>query len=1086
MGSQIGSPGLLERPGLATRNLLVGDYESAFEAMFQPQNLTPKQRDAFLADHGLDKGPWRHVFTALTNPILIISLAVAYKFPVASAKNMFAVKDRIAAMSQRLPFMGKLASMQALFRGTGVPEAYGGVVRDVWDFRSGYSEMMSSVLQKFQKQVGRLPTQREQYVVSAWLDGLHKPLRGWKGEKGLVTIGKAASRYVVPEVGALMPGLEAKMGQPLLQLGRDFRGILDDMWGKTYGSIQNRTQLMRTIQRLEKKGTVDELTLAMRQYIQDPTKPMDYFPHRMMQNEEDFRKLMEAMTTPAGVRAFAGQAGRKTTKWVGTEAMKRKFAMNPSVQELKQLGPELVDPHALERMEDIIKYRTLAAARSSGKFADGTLKKMEKLTLGQIQEHYPTQMSRVEAQEFSGLLSESRPAPYSLKLLPVMSEYTHTSGSMYAWTTKAGADKLSGGERLSNLVDELKTVHKTTGSAAAGMRVDMLENTYIPMALGRGTFRSALKAQHWDQGMYRLGVWIKNPKVERIFGKKLTDTLAKQLTEAHGAFSYINLNQQAAGYFYLSTLGMNPASAMKNLLQLVLTTGPTLGTGTTIAGINSAMRKSHKYFAGRLGPRQLGHDEAVRFAFPEYGKSGLAASPIMDQVLQNTLQNAGNIAALPTGGVTNISKKISRAMMSLFTASENAVRLSTWEAGLIHAKRARMPMADATKFAARLVEETQFLTGPQNTPYWLVDKAPLVRQLAQFPLRFLEFATHTAFNLGVTEIDPVSGKARNLLGKNPGTFARMIAGSIIAMELGNAVGVDLEQALISGAMPTFQEGREGAFGGFPIIPPAFQVAGNIAMGVTTGDFTEAMRTTPLLIPGGVGTFRAMGLIPGVPFDLGQRASQLFERTYADYKQPAPDGRIAVYSGADTLRGFYSPWELVKQGIGIRSGDMRSEQELLSLLVKNRDSIRDARKSFLDARLQNNASGAQSIAERFEKQFGFVLPVTEQDLEAMQVRRRVTRLEQVVRTLPPGDIRDHYIQLISSTLGASGQALLGIDPMLLGEAKPTREAARQPSGAGPISGPAANPRGPYRTGPFDQVNPRTVGRQPLPPTSRFGF
>jgi hypothetical protein len=544
----------------------------------------------------------------------------------------------------------------------------------------------------------------------------------------------------------------------------------------------------------------------------------------------------------------------------------------------------------------------------------------------------------------------------------------------------------------------------------------------------------------------------------------------------------LNLSQRAAGYFYLSTLGMNPASALKNMLQLVLTTGPAIGYRTTIAGMNQAMKKSHKYFAVRLGPRKLSHSDAIRAAWPEYGRSGIAGAPITDEVLNNAFQNAHNIAALPTGKLAGTSQKIQAAMMSMFTASETAVRLTTWEAGILHARRARMPAEAAHTFAARLVEETQFLTGPQNTPYFLVDKNPLVRQLAQFPLRMLEFATHTAFNLVATSIDPKTGKPMNVLGKNPGTFARMIAGAILAMELGQAIGVDPSDALLGGAMQTFQEGREGAFGGFPVIPPAFQVAGNVASGLSSGDFTEMMRTTPLLVPGGVEAFRAMGLVPGVPHDLGQRAAELFGRTYADYSQPAPDGRIAVYSGAGSLKGFYTPWDLVKTGMGIKHGDMQAEQELMVLLSKNRDQIREVRKDYLDARYRNDASGAQSIAERFQRQFGTPLSVTEKDMEAMQVRRRVSRLEQLVRTLPPGPVREQYVQLIAATLGASGESLLGIDPMLLSEPKPVRETAR--FGGSPQQ--AANPRGPYKTGPFDQVNPSTVGRQALPRTSRFGF
>jgi hypothetical protein len=992
---------------------------------------------------------------------------------------MFVVKDKIAAMTKRFPIIGKLASMQGLYRGTGVPEVYGGIVRDIWDFRARYAGTMSTSLRRFRDSTGRLPTQKEQIMVSAWLDGLHEPLRGWKGRDGVVTIGKGTSRAVVPGVGALMPGLEAKMGAPVRRLAQDFRVTLDTMWDESFGTIEKRKQVYRAIQEMEKKGVVDEMTSSMKEYVKNPKKIDRYFPHRIVQSEEDFRLIMEEMTSKAGTRGYAARAARKTTRWVSPEAQKRKFGMNPSIPELKQLGPELVDFQELAKMEEIIKYRTLARARVEGVgIAEQTLRKFDGLSLGQIQEHYPKLMNAREAQIFAGVLSTARPTPYSLKLLPVMSSYAHSSGSMYGWTIREG------GVKLMEQVHTLKALaaQRGVGSANAAMRAEMLENTYIPMALGRGTYKGALRAQSWDQSLYQLAGWVKSPKVEKILGKSLTDTFAKQLIASHGSFSYISLSQRAAGWFYLSTLGMNPASALKNLLQLVLTTGPVLGPRTTIAGINQAMKNSHKYFAVRLGPRKLTHDAAIRFAWPAYGRSGIAAAPITDEVLNNSFQNAHNIAALPTGKLASTSRKIQAAMMSMFTASETAVRLSTWEAALIHARRARLPAADAQKFAARVVEETQFLTGPQNTPYFLVDKNPLVRQLAQFPLRMLEFATHTAWNLGTTAINPKTGKAMNLLGKNPGTFARMIAGSVLAMELGQALGVDPSDALLGGALPTFQEGREGAFGGFPVIPPSFQIAGNVASGLASGDFTEMMRTTPLLIPGGVEAFRAMGLVPGVPHELGQRAAKLFGRTYADYDQPAPDGRIALYSGKGSLKGYFTPWEIVRHGLGIRSGDMQSEQELMTLLVKNRDTIRETRKDYLDARLRNDASGALSISQRFEQQFGFQLPVTEKDMEAMQVRRRVTRLEQLVRTMPPGPLRDRYIQLIASTLGASGEALLGIDPMLLSEPKPARESARQPTAPQR----AANPRGPYGTGPFDQVNPKTVGRQPLPPTSRFGF
>lgn len=1084
MGLEIGAlpadVGVLERPGQAAQQLMLGDLDAGMRAMFTPQTLTLKERDAFLKKHGLDTGPWGRLFRTMTNPVLLLSLALCYKFPVPSAKNMFRVKSAIGAMTRRFPILGRLASMQGLYRGTKVPEIFGTVVRDVRDFQSRYEGATLTALNRFRVRAGRDITQREQLMAAAWLDGLHKPLRGFQGTKGVITIGKGESRRVVPAVGALLPNLERQMSPALRQFTGEVRTILDDMWERSFGSVKNREQLARVIRGLEQKGWADELSISMREFIEHPKRVKDYFPHRLLRSEEDFRQLMYAMTDAAGLKAFAKSAERKTMRWLGPETYKREFGMLPSIQDLKGLG-DLVDRQQLVRLEEVVKAKVLRAARTEGDLSLQTLRKLEKYDLATIQEHYPKLMSRGEAEEFALIFAQAKPKPYSLKLLPVLSSYRHTLSHTYSWTIKGG------GEKITEQLHMLKTLGREDmpGAAYAKMRAQMLEDTYIPMALGRGTNQGALKAQAWDQSMHQLAAWVQTPKVRKVLGESLSKTMSQQMVTNRGAFSYINMSQRAAGWFYLSTLGMNPASALKNMLQLVLTTGPVVGYKTAAAGLQEALRKSHKYFAGRLGSRKLSHDAGIRFAWPEYGKSGIAAAPITDVILLNSFENAHNIAALPTGKLRNVGQKIQAAMMAMFTASENAVRLSTWEAGIIHAKRSRMPVEAAHKFAARLVEETQFLTGPQNTPYALVDKNPLVRQLMQFPLRMLEFATHTAFNLGVTDIDPLTKKPRNILGKNPGTFARMIAGSILAMELGDASGIDMRNALLGGAMPTFQEGREGAFGGFPLIPPAFQLAGSAAYGVATGDFGEAMRSTPLLIPGGISTFRAMGLLPGEPGVIGQRAAKLFERTYADYEQPAPDGRIAVYSGKGALKGFFTPWELVKMGLGVRSGDQATEQELMTMLTRNRDAIREARRDYLDARLKNDADSARSVAERFTRQFGFALPVTEQHIEAMQVRRRTTRLEQMVRTMPPGPARDQFIQLIATELGASAPALLGIDPELLGAPSEERQAAR----AGQLStrdGRGLLGRKPYRTGPFDQVNPQTVGRQPTPPTGRFGF
>jgi hypothetical protein len=836
---------------------------------------------------------------------------------------------------------------------------------------------------------------------------------------------------------------------------------------------------MATMARLRGKGQLDEISETWYEYLKNPRRIENYYPHRLITTEADFQAMMKAMTDESSGKAFARQAGRKTERWLGPESYKRNNAMMPNLEELDQLAANrLVDPVELNKLKEAAKFKVLAVARAEGNLTQPVLKKLETATFDQIRTRYPSIMSKQEGLSFGSVLAEASPKQYSLRLMPTMNNYAQTMGSTYGWTIRGG------GVKLMDHLRDLKVVGKgdRMGAPYAKMRAEMLENTYIPMALGRGTHATALKAQAWEQNMYQLAEWVRTPKVKAVLGEGLSETMHKHLVNTRGAFSYVNVSQKAAGYFYLSTLGLNPASALKNTLQLVLTTGPVLGPQVTALGLSQAMRKSHKYFSARMGPKKMSHDEAIRFAYPAFGKSGVASAPITDEALENSLRNITSVQSLPAGKVMDLSKKVSASMMSLFTASETAVRLVSWEAALIHAQRAKMPVAMAHKFAARVVEETQFLTGPQNTPYLLLGRNPLVRQLGQFPLRFLEFATHTAFNLGVNDIDPLTGKRMNVMGKNPGTFARLVAGSIMAMELGRYLGVDASDALMGGALPTFQERTEGPFGGFPIVPPAVGIMGSLLQGATTGDFSSMLRSTPLLMPGGTGVLRAAGLLPpSVGGEIGVRASKWLGRSYADYSQPAPDGRIAVYTRQGTLKGYFTPWEIVKMGMGVRSGDKMAEEELMTLLVKGRDQIRETRKDWLDSRLRNDASTANTIAQRFQIQFGFPLPVTEKDVEAMQVRRRVSRLEQLVRTLPPGPTRDQYVQLIAATLGASGPSLLGIDPMLLSEPKPAREAARF---SAPSSGGGA--RQSYRTGPFDTVDPQRVGRQALPSNASFGF
>lgn len=1036
---------LLGGPGQFLQNLLEGDTAGATAALSDPTELSPRERDAFLKKHGLDKGPFTPIYRVMTNPAVIISAALSLKFPVPTAQNIFKYSERLSGYTAKYPILRKLASMQTWFRGTPVPEIYGQILTDVNDFKSQFGGHWGTSLEKFKQATGRYPTAKEQLMVGAYLDGLHLSTRGWQGKNGVVKIGDET----LPAVGPLAPALEAHMPAPLLKYAKEMRGMLDDVWTKMFGTKESRDRIIRAIQRSNKAGHYDDISDAMLEWAKNPTKVPHYFPRQVQPTDDDLAAMLRTLTQKGSPREYAKAATRKSRAVVGPNALHRDYQMLPSLANLDQLS-DVLDPEQVQRLQNIAKARILNDAKDV--IGPQAIQRLRKLDYRGLRD--PAALRKIldeeDALKFSSIVTESKPREYSLVQSHVFRRYLHTMAGTYGWTATGG------GEKLLDEVGVLRSLGQN--DARAKMRLAMLEETYIPLAMGRPEFQQALKAQSWDQSLMETAAFLDKPAFKNLLGTELHRRMTETLTESRGAFSLINMERKAAGYFYLSTLGLNPASAMKNLLQLVLTTGPVVGFQTAAKGATEAFRKSHKYFALRYGSN-LSHEDALRGAYKEFGESGLVATPLADEAVSATLDNAYTFGGtnLP-GSIGTTKEKIARAMMRMFSLSEHAVRLSTFEAGLIKAKQSGLEPDDAIKFAKKLTEITQFPAGPQNRPYGLLNKSPLVGQMLNFPLKMAEFATSTAFSLGSGE--------KSILGMNPGTAARMYMGSAVAYELGNAFGVDMSDALMGSAIPTFQEPGK-MFAPIPVVPPIFQLGGALATAAASGDTEELKRALPLLVPGGVGVARAVGTIPG-----SERAAQWLERSYADYEAPSPTGRIAVYSGQGQLRGFFTPWEVFTMGVGIKAGNVAAEEELRRTIVANRDEIRAQRGEYIQARITNNPTRAEGIANSFKTRYGFGIPVSEKDIQAAQLRRSIPRLESLVKTMPAGPIRDQYVQMIATYLGGEGQQFLGVDPQLLGGP----QAAASPSRQQTIGGQGGGGGRPSTSTQFSGSNQPT-GRRP---------
>lgn len=991
--------------GQAAQNVVMGDLGGAVTAVTSPEEMSPREKDVLLKRLGVDKGPFAPAFRLLTNPALILSAAVSMKFPVATARNMFKFSEELSGYTSRFPVTRGLASIHSWFRGTPIPELYTSVGEKRMSFISEMGGKLADHLRSFEQSTGAFPTSREQKLVGAWLDGLHKRAPGLAEE-------------------ALAPALEAYMTRPVLDLAKKTRGVLDDAWAKTFGTIEQRKRIVEAVARNRKAGFADEFMDTLGSWAESGKPLPDYFPRRLIRTEDEFMRFLSAVTgtgrSAGKIQDFAKRAVDRTRRLVGPESYKREGHMMPSLRELDEIK-EVLDPAVYEKMKD--KSRGIILKRVTETIGSSVAERMkgltyEELTGGEVQK----MLDPDDLHMFGFILKSQGPKEYSLKAFPSINKYIHTMGTTHGWTASGH------GEAIYKEVNVMRTL---ADDARAKRRLEMLENTYIPMALGWGDFNQALKSQAWQQSMMRLADTLDTPAIKGVLGAPLHARMTDMMKADRSTLSLVNLQRKAASYFYLSTLGGNVGSSLKNVLQLVLTTGPVLGFRTAGEGVLRAMKKSEGYFTARFGEK-LGHDAALRKAFPEFAEAGLAGSPLTDEALQNTLQNAYELGARMPGKISGkaleLGGKVSKGLMALFSASEHGVRLSTFEAGMLHAERTGLTGSDALKFARKVTETTQFLTGPANTPYSLLKTGPLTKQLTQFPLRMLEFATESSFALG--------SKDKTLMfGMNPGTFARAIAGSTIAYELGNSAGLDMKDSLISAAIPGPSEPGK-PFAPIPLIPPVFQILGALASDIGTGDIDQLRQIVPLLVPGGVGLSRAVGMIPG-----GRAASQFMGRQYADYQAPSPTGRIGVYTSEGQLKGFFSPWDVFAQAVGVKTAGPQAEQELLRMVVANRDGMREEKKSYIDAVAQNSPGKAEGIAQAFKTRYGFGIPVTPKDIENAQIRRSIPRLANVIQTLPPGPLRQQYIDLIAATMGATGEGTLGMNPGDMAKPGATRAAAQ---------------------------------------------
>lgn len=812
-----------------------------------------------------------------------------------------------------------------------------------------------------------------------------------KAEKAGLKWDRRTEVMLAAKLDGLDTGKNAIFAQPITggpafdTLVADVRGTLDKIWDQNFGSLLKNQKLTKSASRritnqlkAQYVGNIDELK-----------KQTTYWPHQVAKDLQDFdRKTQELLLGAKGRESVYGQqAMHGATVVTSSHAIPRFHQMVP-------------DPKDLELVSDLLKPGSLAEI---AKRAEG----VTRITSGGVKLNVPIPR-------------------YSLQFMRTMSSYTHGMARAWGWSIadgkvigKAGEEAWQGlGDRI---VDAVEAFEKIDPHRAA-----LMKNSYLPMALGRLTFRQALQAGEWNQYKIRMADSLTTGALGKWLGKsaegtRVRDWITTGLRQDRGIFSLQNLGGKTAGYFYLSALGANPISAGFNTMQLLLTTVPTIGPKYAMQGLSRTLEKVPAYFKLRAGGAT--HFAALEKTFPHFVAEGLGGSPLADEAIGKALNSSWEVSLRMPTRTGEVAERVKTAMMSLFSASERLVRVATFEGAHAKALAEGLGKAESSQFARNVVEATQFVGGPAGVPAFARDWNPALKQFATFTSRSLGFTLGPGLGLGsgtqaISETIPIVG------GMNPGTLGRTLLGSTLAFEAGRSLlDTDLSHGLLFGALPI--PNPRSPFAPAPFIPPVLSVAGAVGQDLLTGKVEQTKFVAPLLVPGGVALSRlSTSMSPEIAKALG--------KDYADYTAPLPDGRVPLYTSEGSLRGYFTHTQVWARSLGVSGPTTeRHEKELESYLLAQRDRIRDYRKRYLDSVVDGDTEGADETRREYEEVYPGMggLTFRPEDMRAVYLRRSVPRLERMIATMPES-VRGEFASMVTNTLAAETRNLIGVDPMLL--------------------------------------------------------
>ena len=983
---------IYERPDVSLANLLAGKPGAAVSALVQPDQLTPSQlkrlKDKF--GDGKKHNPLIETILSIsTNPLFLLGVALSFKFPPLSAKNLLAFSSKVTESANAMkPIFASIASPIRLFWQSGVKgkaplwKLMERVEDAVLSIKTPYAKSIGKAIGVFEAKAGRQMAIKDWELVMMKLDGLDSM-------KGHLATGLKESGYAVtkPLLRKLNPATGFMAGHQAATdiLAKDFFGSIHTQIGEALGRDPKAGQ--RLSKAIQQRFGVELSTGVYR-------KVGLYLPHMPKHGSwTRAETLADQMTTDKALMdklSMQVEGGRKVVQEKGFKGLTSEvsprgiarlpFAMVPDEEVLAKYK-HLINPDTQNFLNQAVgAHRQHILTRGQGLVAEfgrqakaGRIDDWKTSTAEFLRKdgHLTYNNALSQADDLAAMMGEGNARGASERInslfdrtgnMPqyrldpdIPSSYVNQIAPEFAWVTQGN------GEAIIEATRKLDPY-----------RQGLMKDAYIPLLRGRRTYEQNVWALKWATTEARFAKWLDTAPEAKKFVPDNVRKWVRERMQVAGGVPTSSLGGKIASYFYVTTLGMNPSPALKNLMQTFITTTPMMGAGATLTGFSEMMKRVPAYANARIAGKSVYDAMKVKGAFPEFIAANMEPAPLAEMMKHGAIGTEGPLAAfrMTASKAGRVVETAKTAMMKLFSTSEMTNRLVSFY-GTRAAAMAEggISAAKASELGRFAVQRTQFPAGVTGMPPALVNLPGVLRQFMYFPIRFMDFLLSPK----------TAGGGLGMLGR----VAALSTAGGIAMK--NLAGVDLEGGLAVGAlpMPSFPG---MPFHPWPLVPPIVGLAGGLYQAAEQGDMEAFQRAAALAVPGGIA---------------GLRAYKALSPKFADYDNPTPDGKIPVYNKDQSLVGAFRPMQLYLKALGFRPTDMAKEQALTGYLLKQRDKIRHYRRLFIEALAKGDHEEAERIKKLFAEdypEFG-ELTLKKSDVKAFHSRRTMSRIGRVIKGMP---------------------------------------------------------------------------------------